>query len=54
MLGAGLIARENALKQSGLSKRAYERARRRLLYLSRYLTPALRESAQDCLGEPHE
>lgn len=50
----GCVAREEALVRSGLSKRAYEGARKRLLYLSRYLTPALRESAQDCLGEPHE
>ncbi len=45
----GCVAREEALERSGLSKRAYEGARKRLLYLSRYLTPALRESAQDCL-----
>lgn len=50
----GCVAREEALKRSGLSKRAYEGARKRLLYLSRYLTPALRESAQDCLGESRE
>jgi hypothetical protein len=45
----GLISRDEVLQRTGLSESAYERARKRLLYLSRYLTPTLRESAQDLL-----
>jgi hypothetical protein len=52
----GFISRDEALERTGLSRSAYKRARKRLLYLSRYLTPALRESAQDLLrrGVSHE
>ena len=46
---AGLIVRDEVMDRTGLSERAYDRARKRLLYLSQYLTPALRESAQDLL-----
>jgi hypothetical protein len=45
----GLISRDGVMERTGLTKRAYDRARKRLLYLSRYLTPALHESALDLL-----
>lgn len=45
----GIMARDEVMGRTGLSGRAYEQARKRLLYMSRYLTPALRESAQDLL-----
>lgn len=50
----GFITRDEAMRRAGLSESAYDRARKRLLYLSRRLPPALRESVQHLLRSPHE
>jgi hypothetical protein len=45
----GFITRDEAMRRVGLSESAYDRARKRLLYLSRCLPPDLRELVQDLL-----
>jgi hypothetical protein len=50
----GFITRDEVIRHAGLSESAYDRARKRLLYLSRCLPPELRESVQDLLRSPHE
>ncbi len=46
---AGFIERDEVIERTHLSEDRYERARRRLLYMSRYLPPELRETAQELL-----
>jgi hypothetical protein len=48
----GFLTRDDVMRHAGLSESAYDRARKRLLYLSRCLTPDLRESVQDLLRSP--
>ncbi len=45
----GCIEHDEVMERTGLSEDRYERARRRLLYMSRHLPPELRETAQELL-----
>jgi len=50
----GFVTRDEVIRRAGISEINYDRARKRLIYLSRCLTPALRELVLDLLRRPHE